>query len=568
MFEQTTLFFQRSKGIAEDFLQTTVIVDDQIVFGDSAKKTDYAVPADALEEPGRKGPAVLPAKTDTAADDVQSVVEDIGSHDLDAQKVIDSFAEKRIVCSVIKPTDNDDWITSVEKLALVADIIILDWEINKDDGENTKNLLGRILQSANKQPEQLRLLVIYTADNGIVRVSEEIKVEMQKNLEVTAERIIIEDDGFALAFGSIRIVVFSKPNTKNLPPEYKNRIVEFEKLADRVTSEFARMTAGLVTNAVLHSLAQIRLNTHKLLKTFSRVLDAPYLTHRALLPHPEDAESLLASLVAKEIQGIIEESNVGSQGNLDAIKDWLVSQKTSVKIDFNLNDQRILFDTPEKIVSLLDKGIHRTLEDKGVFTKEISPTQHEKVLRELDKKAHNLAWTKSFGQNGIADEFSDDKFAHITIMRSYYEKSIPKMTLGTILKKNDDDTYWLCLLPRCDCVRIDGSRAFPFLALQSGSQKFSLVVFDNNGYMRLIPTYKPYALRLFTFASKPEYHGEIVAETQDLAYCFVDDNNIQYKWLGELKSEHAQRIANEFAAILSRVGLDESEWLRLWATKG
>jgi hypothetical protein len=32
------------------------------------------------------------------------------------------------------------------------------------------------------------------------------------------------------------------------------------------------------------------------------------------------------------------------------------------------------------------------------------------------------------------------------------------------------------------------------------------------------------------------------------------------------KFEHAQRIVNEYAAKLSRVGLDESEWLRRWAS--
>lgn len=40
---------------------------------------------------------------------------------------------------------------------------------------------------------------------------------------------------------------------------------------------------------------------------------------------------------------------------------------------------------------------------------------------------------------------------------------------------------------------------------------------------------------------------------------------MQFKWISELKNDHAQRISNDFAAKLSRVGLDESEWLRRWA---
>jgi hypothetical protein len=39
----------------------------------------------------------------------------------------------------------------------------------------------------------------------------------------------------------------------------------------------------------------------------------------------------------------------------------------------------------------------------------------------------------------------------------------------------------------------------------------------------------------------------------------------RYRWISELKFEQAQRIVNKYAAEISRVGLDESEWLRRWA---
>jgi len=37
----------------------------------------------------------------------------------------------------------------------------------------------------------------------------------------------------------------------------------------------------------------------------------------------------------------------------------------------------------------------------------------------------------------------------------------------------------------------------------------------------------------------------------------------EYKWVAQLKPEQAQRAAEQFASELSRVGLTESEWLRL-----
>ena len=48
---------------------------------------------------------------------------------------------------------------------------------------------------------------------------------------------------------------------------------------------------------------------------------------------------------------------------------------------------------------------------------------------------------------------------------------------------------------------------------------------------------------------------------------FVFESSFKEKfiWLSDLKDAHAQRVANNFASQLSRIGLDESEWLRRWA---
>jgi hypothetical protein len=63
----------------------------------------------------------------------------------------------------------------------------------------------------------------------------------------------------------------------------------------------------------------------------------------------------------------------------------------------------------------------------------------------------------------------------------------------------------------------------------------------------------------------------VVAAEQQGSFHFKDTEDTEckvYEWLGELRTEHSLRLSNDFAAILSRVALDESEWLRLWATKG
>ncbi|MYE21494.1 MAG: hypothetical protein F4X84_03790 [Synechococcus sp. SB0662_bin_45] len=68
------------------------------------------------------------------------------------------------------------------------------------------------------------------------------------------------------------------------------------------------------------------------------------------------------------------------------------------------------------------------------------------------------------------------------------------------------------------------------------------------------------------FQPLPE-KGEIMATQRDGRFEFMDTDNKRYVWRGELKPEYAQRIVQNFATELSRVAVDESEWLRRIAKK-
>ena len=548
MFKQNSLFFKNSKKIAEEFLQTTVIVDDQAYFEtDKSIQNNINSPAiTELVEPGRRqkkrNPIEEPVKISSR---VPNQIEERGSHVLDAQKVINSFAEKHIVCSVIKPTFDNNWISSVEKLASSADILILDWELKQDNGKRVKALLGKLLKSAFSAPEQIRLLVIYTGDPKIAEISKVIKSVVQQELNINADEIIEQDGGFALVVGSIRIVIFSKSGTNFLPAEYEHRKVSFDDLADHVTSEFTVMTAGLVSNVAITSLAHIRINTHKILNKFSSNLDAPYLTHRALQNTPDDAEDFLMELIAEEFRTLLDEESVGNRANINAIREWLES---SGRPEFFLATAVPTSLSLDETVGLLESGFETC----------------NKITNNNKKKPHKLPFTEMFSGN-IADQSLDEQFGLITTVRTYYEKKKPKLTFGTILQKNRDKSYWLCMQPRCDSVRIDTNRDFPFLPLQSRtpSEKFRLIIANDTGHVRLAINDKPYHLSIINFTSRPDDHGKIIAKHEGKNYYFTSTNRVKFKWVGELKPEHAQRIGNEFAANLSRVGLDESEWLRL-----
>ena len=124
----------------------------------------------------------------------------------------------------------------------------------------------------------------------------------------------------------------------------------------------------------------------------------------------------------------------------------------------------------------------------------------------------------------------------------------------------------LCLQPACDSVRINGEkRGFVFceLAVPGDGKPFTHVVADiNRNTIKLIYKPKTSNCLILNFTTDKD---SISAENSEGKFIFEDVDKNKYEWIAELRTEHAQRAAEEFGRTLSRVGLTESEWLRLKA---
>lgn len=578
MSGESSRFFRISKAITEEFLQTVVIVDDLVGYEErpqekpiplqspktrpgariegteisttTIESSEYERPAQPSDADGTsrddQSILVVPAVETTASSENQTK----NAHYLNAKKVIDSFAEKGIVCSILRPTkeERDTLPGKLAKLASCADIVIIDWELHQDNGETAKQILKGIAKSSLGHPAQLRLIMFYTGSQEIAGISTEIKTCLT---EILHADIKAEDDGFTVKLEPNRIVVYAKPETK-VPEQYKSRIVSFEALAECVTEQFTKMTAGLVSNVAIASLAKIRQNTHKILSRFSSDLDAPYLTHRALLHNPDEAENHLIRLVAEELQAILEQVEVGNKANSEAIETWLNEKALRLQLSKDVSF------TEEEVSSLFRNGLEEC--------------QNQRLTKTKKENGHKLELTKMFQPDFPYPQCLDEKFAFLTTTRFSYTKPAPKLTLGTILKQESSDapSYWVCIHPRCDCVRLESETAFLFLPLRpqtDRNKKFNLIIEEDSQYVRLLLEKEPANLRLIRFLPNPT-RKRVVSEPQGEFHYFPDTMRCKYKWMGELRPEHAQRISNEFAAKLSRVGVDESEWLRLWATKG
>ena len=431
------------------------------------------------------------------AEDINPENDYSGSSSFDARVVISAFARQRIVCSVINPqkTERDSLPELIRNLADCADIVVIDWSLHEDEGEMAMEILASILrQDATRASGRLRLLAIFTVNPAIAKIATIIKEELEKDLPDPVEE---GPDGFSLSYGATRIIILAKPERTKILPEYHHRIVEFDKLAESLTDEFAAMTAGLVSNVVVSAFSNIRKNTYRVLSRFSKNLDSPYLSHRFMSPEPHDAEDYLAALVAEELRALLEEADVGEHAGLEAIRAWLDARGFS---GLALDSSNTL--PTEDVLAILDRGLEH-------FAK-LPQDKKEK----LDRKIHTLPLSQQF-QTSVSEkaEHLDERFAHLTMMHSHYDERVPMLTLGTILKQVDVDNplYLVCVQPRCDCVRVSGRQNFPFLPLIPKESRFDTILIDNNEYVRLIISRKPYDLVLIPFRPSDSGLGIVTA---------------------------------------------------------
>jgi hypothetical protein len=549
-------FLSVSEEVAARFLHTVVVFDDKAFLHKNPAKRNPG----KLVKPSR----VESGKNSKKNENWQSY--SIGSEDeLDAKKLIDLFAEKGLICSILVPGRSEDPVPKTVSAARRSDIVVLDWRIHDDNGEITTRLIDEILKDDGSGESRLRVIAIYTAEPDLHSVVAKAKDELRKH---HSDYPLVED-GFTLTRGPVRIAVYAKEGTLVGTQELRKRIVRLRDLPKKLISEFSLSTMGLISNVALESLAAVRANTHQILTKFHGELDAAYLTHRALLEPPDEAELHLIPLVLSEIQAVLEDRNVAKQVAIENIGKWLDFRiGNGLKLYRNLK-MRSRKKARQAILEIAEKGIRdKTLADSYPQIKIILDGLRE----ETPKKALNEFTKLLISNGGSALEF-DRELALLMSVRSRYESPIPILTLGSIIAEdveNSPSRYWLCVQPVCDSVRLKDKRNFPFLKMTKAPTEaaFNYVVKDRVTWVELNLQLRPHESRMISFKPRSgEREIRAAKESSEWFFQAVDSERKKYRWIAELKTEHSQRVANDYSNQMSRVGLMESEWLRRWAKK-
>lgn len=538
-------FFDTSKTIANEFLQSVVFIDDR-AFLHEAKPND---------------------------------------HDFSAVEITRAFANSQKICAVYQPTTRED-IENLGLLAKKADVTVLDWSIEIPDGggvvENgeedaeeidprgphTLRIIREVLSDPLTGKGSLKLILIYTGETDLPGITDAIYEYLQKqnidNVKMGDCTVFTEN---------IRILVLAKQAGDDQfkhNPELKPKIVAYQALPEFILTKFTEMTSGLLTNFVLKSLTAIRVNTFRLIKLYEKELDASFLAHRLLLPSAEDAKEQLIEMLTHSIEALLHYNKTGEAASLERIIEW-INIRTFKNEVISISNKELVVNSAF-VRAWVENGFVEACKSGWVNQAfgDLNPSQiekFEKKERELHKDGSTYVREAHEADN------IDSKFSILTHHKSNLKQPsiAPRLTLGTLLKQESaaqgqNERYYLCIQARCDSVRVNALRKFLFLPLEraEGLSKFHFVV-EENEFTRLRIKKEVFELRTIKFNPNAN-HQIVLANESDGKYYFDSNHGERFQWLADLKEAHAQREVNNFAAKISRVGLDESEWLRRWAT--
>lgn len=517
---------EHCRQIVRDFLLTAVVVDDEL--------SASAVPLvhGNLAPPDQRS-SNRPTQTDA---------QDHPSRPLNVDPITWSFARHGMVCGVVAPQQGHGDLEALAKAVARADIVILDWRLSRQSGADALPLLGRIIQA--DQPGRLRLIAFYTGEPDQQDIRRRI-VDCLDGLDLPHGEVRTTDDRNPIDFGPCRIVVYGKPGSAT---DVFNTVVDEEDLADRLIADLAEMVQGLLPSLVLTALAAVRENVYRVLDRFGRDLDPAFLAHRACLPQPSDSEQHMVGQIASELHGIMDDAVTRkSPAGVEAITHWLTERFGDGHVVFHPDRQAAV---PEVLEMLA----------KGLDVKTPDCLRGKKGKKRWDLISHGLA-----EGTGDATEL-DHRFASAMSFRQVLEGTARRLSMGTVVRRiGNGNTTLLCVTPRCDSIRLTEEKSsFLFLPLSEprGSTMQIVVPASADEHRRMTVSESPAEWLMEDF--KPDPTEQCVLAGRDGpegAFTFQGCGG-EYLWIGELKPEFAQSIAQTIAKRMSRLPLNKSEWLR------
>jgi hypothetical protein len=244
-----------------------------------------------------------------------------------------------------------------------------------------------------------------------------------------------------------------------------------------------------------------------------------------LIPNSEDAEEFCRDIIADEFLGIIKDAEPGKYISMAYIEKYIAEKEP-------------------RFLASENPDTHYAPEDmKRLFSTKKLTDEEDKQFSKEAKKIHS--------GSKIHDEEILKRFSALSTTRTSGNSFLQ---LGCILEmQGKPPKYYLCLQPPCDSVRIDEGTGLIFCGLDPdppSNISFYINTVGKNKAFRI--DYRSRYVFVFKGNDKISLKAPLVSK-----------NGEEFSCIGQLKPMFAQKIANEFATVISRVGIDQFEWLRL-----
>ncbi|MDO5316854.1 MAG: response regulator receiver domain [bacterium] len=480
----------------------------------------------------------------------------------DAHEISSIFAQKGKLCTIFAPATTGD-IGFCNTLFSKSDVVVLDWYLRLKDptqlkdleadaeddeprGVYTKEMIKNIMEDASDK--KLKLIIVYTGD---VTILDHIIEEIQETVSIYDTYQIDKKDKCRVYSQNVSILVRAKSNGNadnqlKYNDDLKSKILDYKNLPDFISEEFSIFVGGLLPDFALSAIAAIRNNTSNILGVFSKDIDPAFLGHYVSIPDCNDAIPMMSGIFGSAITDLINSEN------------------------FNLNTWIDTWLTQNYKQPLITKIGKNNVEVKESDIRNIVNSSESKFKDKLKKAGFNISGgddelkkdaTKLFI---VQSDTPNYKLAKLIQHSNLFSPSkAPRLTTGTIVKykKSTNWNYLLCIQQRCDSVRVPKKgRTFLFLPLTQDKTSTAIVVGEND---HMFVKNESHSIELHEFVPNNDNEPIIARQYKQIGYAFKDKIDKYYVWVAELKEMFAQHIVAAYTSQLSRVGIDNSEWIRL-----
>lgn len=564
--------YQDTSSPIAAYFRTAVVVDDRVESHSAPSSEFESSESECADESPASGEEVTSASSVPASPRGGMLApEGEEERPVPMSLLVRAFFEAGLACSVIEASGRDDRVYSMDLPDHAAEHLwILDWIIDGDSSA-TVGLIGKLIASAS---DAFLVIVVFTAhnlDDVSVKLSEEFGFSKIDGQPYAFKK----DNAIALTIG--------KPDSI-LPAEQKRRVLSnHQELPDTIFSDLEKALGGIVPTLVFAAVNQVRSQAPRILSSFSRDLDRPFLLHRMLLTEPDDASAQLLELLAAEFEDVLHESDIVREfGSASAIgqrveKAEELQKACSAVSEFLVDEERR--DISDDVRAPIVNG----LADLELLNW-IGRGRRGKRLEKLRQRFK-------------VDRMALLRFAALICARRI-GKLPPTLEVGIILRDlsgrpavnasalagetgsaeteqpRPDGGLLLCIQPRCDSVRLEPGKAapFPFVPLRElppstrdagsgiAAEPDSFTVIEKNRYLQVAASRK---FRDVVFKEfKPSQNGTINAKRSTGTWTVKNIEGVEYGVLCKLRRSFARRVLQSLVADIGRPAIDEMEWLR------